>query len=227
MVPGVERSPRLFGELRQMHAGLIIIDTPEPERWRLLAKLALDGMHPGRRAIIDYLVSTGVPHSTASVAGQCRMPKTPVRRHLEELNAHGVVDLEATLPERWTAGEWLRSGGGPSKRYSRRGPGMSDDRPLMLRVFGSGRFVGVLRHGAVRGRPIHAAACVLCGDAIYDTPTFLLATGWLGRHLFDAHGARIGLTFGQNTDPRGGSVTAITTVAPRHSPTSFCRGSGF
>lgn len=108
LVPGHERSPRLFGQLRQLHAGLVVIGTPAAEVWRLLAKVALDGVHPGRRATIDYLISAPGEHTTASIAGHCRLTVTPTRRHLEDLTAHGVLDFVGDHPERWTTSEWLR-----------------------------------------------------------------------------------------------------------------------
>ena len=66
-------------------------------------------MHPCRRAIIDYLISAPGEHTTASTAGHCRLTVTPTRRHLENLTAHGVLDLVVgSTPERWTTSEWLR-----------------------------------------------------------------------------------------------------------------------
>ena len=47
-------------------------------------------------------------HSTSSVSGHCRLPETPVRRHLQDLVAHGVVDLVGTHPERWAPSAWLQ-----------------------------------------------------------------------------------------------------------------------
>jgi hypothetical protein len=108
LVPGYERSPRLFGQLRQLHAGLVVIGTPVGEVWRLLAKVALDGVHPGRRKVIDYLISAPGEHTTASIAGHCRLTVTPTRRHLEDLTAHGVLDFAGDHPERWTTTGWLR-----------------------------------------------------------------------------------------------------------------------
>jgi hypothetical protein len=108
LVPGHERSPRLYGQLRQLHAGLVVIGTTPAEVWRLLARVALDGVHPGRRKVIDYLISAPGEHTTASIAGHCRLTVTPTRRHLQDLTAHGVVDLLGDHPERWTASEWLR-----------------------------------------------------------------------------------------------------------------------
>ena len=108
LVPGHERSPRLYNQLRQLHAGLVVIGTPVREVWRLLAKVALDGTHPGRRAVLDYLMADPREHTTASIAGHCRLTETPTRRHLQDLNAHGVIDRAATSPERWTTSVWLR-----------------------------------------------------------------------------------------------------------------------
>ena len=108
MVPGHERSPRLYGQLRQLHAGLVVIGTAPVETWLLLAKVALDGMHPGRRAVIEYLLARPGEHTTASIAGHCRLTLTPTRRHLEDLTAHGVLDRVGEHPERWMASEWLR-----------------------------------------------------------------------------------------------------------------------
>jgi hypothetical protein len=107
LVPGHERSPRLYGQLRQLHAGLSVIGAPSGKIWRLLAQVALDGMHPGRRAVIDYLVSTPGEHTTSSIAGHCRLTTTPARRHLQDLTAHGVINLVGERPERWTVSEWL------------------------------------------------------------------------------------------------------------------------
>jgi hypothetical protein len=107
LVPDHERSPRLYGQLRQLHAGLVVIGTPSALLWQLLAKVALDGVHPGRRAVIEYLVANPDAHTTATIAAHCRLTKTPARRHLEDLMAHRVVDLVGEAPERWRASEWL------------------------------------------------------------------------------------------------------------------------
>ncbi|MHB1582212.1 MAG: hypothetical protein ACYCU7_03220 [Acidimicrobiales bacterium] len=107
-VPGHERSPRLFAQLRQLHAGLSVIGTPPAVLWTLLGKAALDGVHSGRRKVLDYLVANPGAHTTATVAGHCSETPTPTRRHLQDLTAHGVVDLVGEFPERWAASRWLR-----------------------------------------------------------------------------------------------------------------------
>jgi len=108
LVPGHERSPRLFGQLRQLHAGLSLIGAPPETTWVVLSKAALDGMHPGRRAVADYLLAHPGVHATSSVAGHCGLPTTTARRHLQDLFAHRVLDLAGDHPERWCASSWLR-----------------------------------------------------------------------------------------------------------------------
>lgn len=106
-VPGQERPMRLFGQLRQLHAGMTIIGTPPEELWRLLAQVALGGTHPGRRSIVEYLLSRSGVHATSNVAGHCGLPNTTARRHLEDLVAHGVLERTCDDPELWEASEWL------------------------------------------------------------------------------------------------------------------------
>jgi hypothetical protein len=108
MVPGHERATRLYRQFRHLHAGLTVIGTPRFEIWRLLPQVALDGLTPGRKSVLEYLMAEPTEHSTGSVAGHCRLPETTVRRHLEDLNAHGAVDATGTHPERWAASAWLR-----------------------------------------------------------------------------------------------------------------------
>ena len=108
VVPGHERAPRVFAQLRQLHAGLLVIGTLPAETWQLLAKVALDGIHPGRQAVLDYLVDHPGEHATSTIAGHCRLTETPTRRHLEDLHAHGVLDLIGERPQRWKTSEWLR-----------------------------------------------------------------------------------------------------------------------
>lgn len=106
-VPGHERPMRLFGQLRQLHAGLVVIGTPPNELWRLLAQVALGGTHPARRSIVENLLARPGVHATANVAGHAGLPNTTARRHLEDLVAHGVLVRTCDNPELWEASEWL------------------------------------------------------------------------------------------------------------------------
>ncbi|MGH8995138.1 MAG: hypothetical protein ACRDYB_03745 [Acidimicrobiales bacterium] len=109
-VPAAEEVPRLLGELGQLSAGLRTIGVDDAERWRLLTKCALDAMSTVRRAVIEVLVNTIVDLATATVAARCRLPVSSVRRHLQELSALGLCDLDGIDPERWCASTWLRNG---------------------------------------------------------------------------------------------------------------------
>ncbi|MHB1582502.1 MAG: helix-turn-helix domain-containing protein [Acidimicrobiales bacterium] len=108
-VPASEEVPRLLGELGQLSAGLVVIGVTDAERWRLLTKCALDGMATVRRCVLDILMETTVDLTTATVAARCRLPGSSVRRHLQELSALGLCDLNGGHPERWCASGWLRS----------------------------------------------------------------------------------------------------------------------
>lgn len=107
-VPQPEETPRLVGELGQLAGGLSVIGVDRNERWRILVQCAFDGMGTMRRRVIDVLLAAERDYGTATVAGRCRLPVSTVRRHLQDLNALGLVDLTGTEPETWQAGDWLR-----------------------------------------------------------------------------------------------------------------------
>ena len=109
LVPATERPPRLFAQLRQFHAGLVVIAAPRDEVWRLLdAQVALDGIHCDRRRVINVLVAASADLATSSVGGRVSLPTTSVRRHLEDLTALGVVERAGEAPERWRLSDGMR-----------------------------------------------------------------------------------------------------------------------
>ena len=67
-----------------------MIGIPGPEVWRLLAEVALDGIHPGRRAVIGYLMDHPGVHATSTIAGHCKLTNTP----------RGAT-LRISLPTEW------------------------------------------------------------------------------------------------------------------------------
>jgi len=107
-VPQPEETPRLLTALGQISGALSIIGATDAERWRLLVKCALDGMHSLRRKVLDVLVAADCDLATATVAGRCRLPPTSTRRHLEDLTALGVLDLIGDDPERWATSAGTR-----------------------------------------------------------------------------------------------------------------------
>ncbi len=60
-----------------------------------------------QRSMTSWDGFSGV-HATSAIAGHCRLTNTPTRRHLQDLTAHGVVDLVGEEPERWIPSAWLR-----------------------------------------------------------------------------------------------------------------------
>jgi hypothetical protein len=106
--PDPEEPTRFYLELRQMHAGLVLIGTQPTDMWRGLVKVALDGIHPVRRKVIDYLMAHPGEHSTSSIVGHCQLTETPTRRHLEDLMQLGALERVGDHPARWTCSDWLR-----------------------------------------------------------------------------------------------------------------------
>jgi hypothetical protein len=100
-VPAPEGVGRLLGQLAQLLTGMRVIGVPESECQRLVAQVALDGMHPLRRKALSVLVEAQEPQSTTVVAARCALPETSVRRHLQDLRSHGVIELLDFGPERW------------------------------------------------------------------------------------------------------------------------------
>ncbi len=108
LVPGHERPTRLYGQLRQLHAGSVVIGTPGSEVWRLLTKVALDGVHPVRRAVLDFLVARPRAYTTGAIAGQCRDGDSRPAPAPEPDSPRRTLDLVPGYPERWEASERLR-----------------------------------------------------------------------------------------------------------------------
>ncbi len=107
-VPIPEGIGRMLAQLGQLLAGMRVIGVPECEVWRLLAQVALDGMHPLRRRVINAALAADHPMTTATFAARCDIPQTSVRRHLEDLAALGVVaKVHHEPPETWAPSEWL------------------------------------------------------------------------------------------------------------------------
>ena len=68
----------------------------------------LDGMHPGRRAVIDYLMDHPGIHATATIAGHCRLTVTP---------------LVATCRTSTPMASWISMANSPNGGVPRRGFG--------------------------------------------------------------------------------------------------------
>jgi hypothetical protein len=107
-VPAPEGISRLLGQLARLMKALRVLGAPDEEIWPLISQVALDGMHPLRRQILDVLVQRDDVMSTASIAGHCALPTTSVRRHLQDLAAHRLLELVGENQETWGLSEWTR-----------------------------------------------------------------------------------------------------------------------
>lgn len=54
LVPEPEHPARLLGSLSQLAAGMRVTGAPDAELWPLVRELAIGGVHPMRRRIIDF-----------------------------------------------------------------------------------------------------------------------------------------------------------------------------
>ncbi len=112
LVPEAESPGCLAGALSQLAAGMREVATPDNELWRLIREVAIGGVHPIRRSIIEYLVTRDEPQAAATIAARCRLKETTVRRHLDDLEALKILDVPWTRPACWqvsvgTRREWL------------------------------------------------------------------------------------------------------------------------
>jgi hypothetical protein len=107
-VPEPEGIDRLLGLLAQLLTRMRVIVVPEEECRRLVGQVALDGMHPPRGKILQVLVDSYGSMSKTVVAARCTQPETSVGRYLQDLRAHGVINLLDFGPERWKLSAWTK-----------------------------------------------------------------------------------------------------------------------
>jgi len=113
LIPQPEAPGRLAGEFAQLWRGLTLIGAEPPDAWRVIRAATLGCIPSMRRRVILALVDTEGRLSTGQVALRMRAPTTTVRRALEELAAHGVVDVEGDEGDGrgtayWGASPWAR-----------------------------------------------------------------------------------------------------------------------
>ena len=106
LVPSSERPPRLLAQLGQLYAGLSVIGVGRDETRRLVAQVALDGMTRGRNSVLNAFRKANRQQAVSSIAGHVRLPDTTTRRHIEDLDAHGVLDRVGRDPDRWVLSVW-------------------------------------------------------------------------------------------------------------------------
>jgi energy-coupling factor transporter ATP-binding protein EcfA2 len=92
LVPGPEAPTRLIVVLDRMLAGLDVIGVSRTDAWKVITKLALDSVPALRLAILNTL--KGGQADTNDISGKVLHPASTTRRALEDLVAHGLVELE-------------------------------------------------------------------------------------------------------------------------------------
>jgi hypothetical protein len=92
LVPGPEAPTRIITVLDRMLAGLDVIGVARNDAWKVVTKLALDSV-PALRLAVIYSLMEG-QKDTNQVATDVRHPAQTTRRSLEDLVAHGLVELE-------------------------------------------------------------------------------------------------------------------------------------
>jgi hypothetical protein len=95
---------RLALALGQMLRSLRFIGVDEPDCWRIVRKLAFDSIPGSRRLALMALLSG--KQSTGTIAEYLRVSQSTVRRSLEELSVHSLVDR--TDAAMWRISSWAK-----------------------------------------------------------------------------------------------------------------------
>jgi DNA-binding HxlR family transcriptional regulator len=110
LIPEPEAPTRLAGVLSRLFVGLEAIGVEPPQAWPLVRSVALDSMPMVRRVVFDVLARESEwMLETKQVAERSQYPNQTIRRALEELEAHGIVERER--PEKpgrdvWALSTW-------------------------------------------------------------------------------------------------------------------------
>ncbi len=95
LVPEAEAPARIARQLAALFQGMMAIGVSRPDAWRLLRKVALDCLPKLRRLVLEFLVAVEDWKTTAEVAVHVNVPTNTVRRTLEDLAAHQIVERDA------------------------------------------------------------------------------------------------------------------------------------
>ena len=104
LIPDSEMPGRLACSLKCLFHGLQNIGVADKEAWRLIGKVGLDCIPDVRRKALTCLNKQNQPITTKAVAQALAYPWTTVRRVLEDLTGHGLVQCfrpDSNDPESW------------------------------------------------------------------------------------------------------------------------------
>jgi hypothetical protein len=113
-VPSWEMPPRLSQELAQLNAGMTVAGVGEEERWRILGKMAVDGVPSVRRIVLLTLCRMqqeqdrgGLGLGLRELVKETKCSSQTTRRALEDLELHGVVgEGKRGKEDVWYLSEW-------------------------------------------------------------------------------------------------------------------------
>lgn len=92
-VPETENFARISTQLSQLFVGMEYVGVSEPERWRVLAKVALDSMPLMRRLIIREAVKSKQGAGYVQLVKCVGASEAVITRAVEDLALHGVVTI--------------------------------------------------------------------------------------------------------------------------------------
>src|SRR5690606_3135276 len=113
-----EAPTRIIKQLGQIWRACGMLGLDAAESWEVVRRCALDSIPKLRGAIIRCLADRDEPTDTSTVGTVVAHPSRTVRRALEDLTAHGVVDRKSQgqgRADRWSLGgrarAWLAQSG--------------------------------------------------------------------------------------------------------------------
>ncbi len=97
-----EAPARLTRTLAQLLVGLQMIGVTPQRARELIVKVGLDCIPPVRRIGLEALLNQQSSLTTGEIAGLTGYPEQTIRRSLQDLKCHGIVDLQRHgVPEKW------------------------------------------------------------------------------------------------------------------------------
>jgi hypothetical protein len=95
-IPDSEMPARLACTLKALFQGLRMIHITEDEAWRLTVRVAIDSIPEVRRLVLEHLQEANQPIETSAVADALNYPTTTIRRTLEDLTGHSLLQRFST-----------------------------------------------------------------------------------------------------------------------------------
>lgn len=104
-----EYEMRLAVVLGQLLVGMEYIGVPEPERWRLLQKVALDSMPKLRRSVLEAVARSSEPLLISDLRCSVGAGVGAINRAAEDLEIHGILAREhGDARTRFLLTDWAR-----------------------------------------------------------------------------------------------------------------------